>query len=204
MPLPRRVWLARWRRNATCLTTKHGLCHTIRELSWYEAADAATFYPRCAARARPPARPPQQPVGRPVRSCGRLASREVALGLRLRWPSAHTPELHSWHFPAQPMSAMEFSCPHCSLQCTSSDAEPDCPSESCREATKGLGGPRQPPVLVEAAQPDQVAEFAAAAGASAGRVLVRRHRAYDISDEHGAKDFTQVAPTCHTRSHTYA
>ncbi|KAG2454764.1 hypothetical protein HYH02_000599 [Chlamydomonas schloesseri] len=33
-------------KNAQCLTTKHGLCHTVREMVWWEAADAATFYPR--------------------------------------------------------------------------------------------------------------------------------------------------------------
>ncbi|KXZ46847.1 TTL3 protein [Gonium pectorale] len=33
-------------RHSTCLTTKHGLCHTVRDLAWYEAADAAAFYPR--------------------------------------------------------------------------------------------------------------------------------------------------------------
>lgn len=33
-------------KNAQCLTTKHGLCHTVREMVWWEAADAAAFYPR--------------------------------------------------------------------------------------------------------------------------------------------------------------
>ncbi|GIL58818.1 hypothetical protein Vafri_13801 [Volvox africanus] len=33
-------------RHSTCLTTKHGLCYTVRDTVWYEAADAAAFYPR--------------------------------------------------------------------------------------------------------------------------------------------------------------
>eukprot|EP00798_Chlamydomonas_sp_ICE-L_P017105 gene17105-23404_t len=31
---------------ATCITTKVGLCRTLRELAWYEAADYRDFYPR--------------------------------------------------------------------------------------------------------------------------------------------------------------
>ena len=31
---------------ASCITTKHGLCQTIRDMVWYEAADWLAFYPR--------------------------------------------------------------------------------------------------------------------------------------------------------------
>jgi hypothetical protein len=34
--------------HTTCITTKVGLCHAIRELPWQEEADQRTFYPRWA------------------------------------------------------------------------------------------------------------------------------------------------------------
>ncbi len=36
---------------ASCITTKVGLCKTVRDLAWYETADHRDFYPRCVMAA---------------------------------------------------------------------------------------------------------------------------------------------------------
>jgi hypothetical protein len=86
-------------------------------------------------------------VGPRVRPATPLPQIAACLLVAVRVPVARAAQPRP-PIPAITASAMEFCCPHCSFRFASSSAEPACPSASCRTATAGLGGPRQPPLLV--------------------------------------------------------